>query len=248
LSSFSDLNRKPHVSKDNDFESHLQKCVNAAQTVVELGDKLANSDEWRLFRSFWFTHYCSFCAVVVLYVYTIQRHRARKLGQDGVDLAIDSEADALLTAAERCQRHLAEATRENCPSRRYSIILEELRLDVHRQIDKPLQEVSSVRDRMLGNRYDANAVSQQQANPTVTYAVQPTTYATDIISSVNGDAAIYSSALSSTVPNTMAAIPDEPDFPYDTWGSMDWSQLDSWVRHRSLVSTITQPVDLCELY
>jgi hypothetical protein len=41
---------------------------------------------------------------------------------------------SLFSLAEVCQQHLAEATRKNCPSRRYGIILEETRLEVHKQL------------------------------------------------------------------------------------------------------------------
>ncbi|KAH0344867.1 hypothetical protein KCU83_g8141, partial [Aureobasidium melanogenum] len=55
----------------------------------------------------------------ITYVWQIQRPR--------FDCGLDTEH--LFTLAERCQTHLAHATASNSPSRRYSIILEELRAE-----------------------------------------------------------------------------------------------------------------------
>ncbi|KAE8377409.1 acetyl-CoA synthetase-like protein [Aspergillus bertholletiae] len=68
-----------------------------------------------LIRSFWFTHYPS------------SYPDASRSMEDKNYLC------SLFNLAEACQQHLAEATRKNCPSRRYGIILGELRLEARKQ-------------------------------------------------------------------------------------------------------------------
>jgi hypothetical protein len=100
-----------------DAESSIKHCVTAAFTVLRTADNIATSG--RMFHAFWWTHYVTFCALSITYVWQIQRPR--------FDCGIDTEQ--LFRLAERCQTHLAHATASNSPSRRYSIILEELRAE-----------------------------------------------------------------------------------------------------------------------
>ena len=85
---------------------HAKDCMAAATSVLEMVDEMAR--ESSLFYSFWWTHYVTFCALVVTYAQLLR----------------DGSNDEL---AERCYGHLALATRVNSPSRGYAIILEELR-------------------------------------------------------------------------------------------------------------------------
>ncbi|KAK6006551.1 hypothetical protein QM012_006961 [Aureobasidium pullulans] len=98
-------------------EASIKQCVTAAFTVLRTADNIATSG--RMFHAFWWTHYVTFCALSITYVWQIQRLRC--------DCGLDTEQ--LFTLAERCQTHLAHATASNSPSRRYSIILEELRAE-----------------------------------------------------------------------------------------------------------------------
>lgn len=90
----------------------IQDCVSAASTALELVDSMAS--DGTLFHAFWWTHYVSFCALAVVYVWQIQQKAPLFEGR-------------LLDLAESCLVHLAHATDSNSPSRRYSIILQELR-------------------------------------------------------------------------------------------------------------------------
>jgi hypothetical protein len=92
----------------------IRLCISAAQDALRTIDALAQ--EGPLFHAFWWTHYMTFCALSVTYVWNMQ--------QDSCLEGIDKEA--LSALAGRCQIHLAQATATNSPSRRYSIILEEL--------------------------------------------------------------------------------------------------------------------------
>lgn len=104
--------------------SHADDCIGAAKTVLETVDHMAR--EGPIFHAFWWTHYVTFCALVVIYVWEIQQRRTgRPFG-----LRHDTNGDhraRLLELAERCQGHLAKATATNSPSRRYAVILEEFR-------------------------------------------------------------------------------------------------------------------------
>ena len=116
--------------------NHIQKCIDASEDVLTLVDGLGK--QGILIQSFWFTHYVCFCAIMVIYIHTIQQHRLSAFLEPSAQGIRDpARLHYLFRLAEACQHHLAEATRRNCPSRRYSIILEELRLEVHRQIGTP---------------------------------------------------------------------------------------------------------------
>ncbi|KAL2012023.1 hypothetical protein VTN00DRAFT_4741 [Thermoascus crustaceus] len=120
------------VTRDK-VKIHVQKCISAAKDVMTLVVSLA--DQGILVQSFWFTHYVCFCAIIVVYIYTIQEYRRRPfLGTASAPSDDETATRSLFNLAESCQQHLAKATRRNCPSRRYSIILEELRVEVHRWI------------------------------------------------------------------------------------------------------------------
>lgn len=114
----------------------LRRCIFAAQSALELVDDLAH--EGPTFHAFWWTHYVTFCALAIVYVWKLQSRRSGFAGK----AALDDDA-GLLVLAERCQQHLASATASNSPSRRYSIILEELRNEAqksggHRTAGQPV--------------------------------------------------------------------------------------------------------------
>ena len=137
LNDFVDSRRKP-PAPDPIVTSHIQKCIDASEDVLKVVDRLGK--QGILIQSFWFTHYVCFCAIIVVYIHTIQQHRLSSLaGTSGQGVREQDKLHYLFRLAEACQQHLAEATRANSPSRRYSIILEELRLEVHRQIGTPFQ-------------------------------------------------------------------------------------------------------------
>lgn len=132
LNDFTDLSRRPRNSHPS-VSTHVHKCIKAAEEIMTLVDSLAQ--QTLLIESFWFTHYVCFCAILVVYIHIIQQHRQSTApGPSTASPADTDKLHALFSLAETCQHHLAEATRRNCPSRRYSIILEELRQEVHRQI------------------------------------------------------------------------------------------------------------------
>jgi hypothetical protein len=172
-----------------------------------------------LIQSFWFTHYVCFCAVLVVYIHTIQQHRKSLVGSSSASVSsVGSPNDPdklhqLFSLAESCQQHLAEATRKNCPSRRYGIILEELRQEVHRQIGSSGLSVES-RPHSSNENHIPYVSGDTSQNPdaksvlfdpqTVDFMMQPA----DLGMNAGDDAGFLESLE----------------------GSIWWAQLDSWVR------------------
>ena len=107
----------------------LTECISAAQSVLEMVDRMAR--EGSLFHAFWWTHYVCFCALVVVYVWAIQ--------ESNNNSTINVRRN-IFEQAERCLGHLAQATASNSPSRKYHIIVQELRAEAKRKTGKPPQE------------------------------------------------------------------------------------------------------------
>lgn len=102
------------------YESQINECIEAAKGVLQAVDHLAQ--EGPIFHAFWWTHYVTFCALMVTYVWEAQQRRTF-----GSEWEEKTSSRRLIRLAERCQMHLANATASNSPSRRYAVILEELR-------------------------------------------------------------------------------------------------------------------------
>ena len=102
-------------------EDRATECINAAKASLELVDRMASDST--LFHSFWWTQYVTFCALAVVYVSGIQQKRRN------VSRIRDDSQNQLFGLAERCRSHLVRATTGPSPSRKYNIILEELRLE-----------------------------------------------------------------------------------------------------------------------
>ncbi|CAI6089727.1 unnamed protein product [Clonostachys chloroleuca] len=110
-------------------QSLVEDCIAAARSVLEIVDSMTKDGP--NFQAFWWTHYVTFCALIVVYVWEIQQQKLGKPIITGSDQRVK-----LLELAERCQSHLARATATNSPSRRYAVILEEFRATARRQPEK----------------------------------------------------------------------------------------------------------------
>ncbi|GME66470.1 hypothetical protein GTA08_BOTSDO06454 [Neofusicoccum parvum] len=102
----------------------VDDCLAAARTAIEM--VLNYITEGQPFSSFWFTQYVAFNALAITYLYLLQSRR------QGIDILYQHRD--LLTLADTCQQYLADVTEANAPSMRYSIILEELREELSRQV------------------------------------------------------------------------------------------------------------------
>lgn len=116
------------VSHDMDQTSQLSKFIaegcKAAVEVTRIVHTFVQ-DDFNL-QAFWFTQYTAFCAVMFLYVHCMQINNK-------------SQEQGYMELAERCQMEITRATNRNPSAQRYSVILEELRLEVRRQIRNQLQ-------------------------------------------------------------------------------------------------------------
>lgn len=102
-----------------ELQSTVSECISAAKVALETVDGIVS--DGTMFHALWWTPYVTFCALAVIYVWEIQQRNSQ--------VEPSSDNPSLFELADRCQNHLAQATASDSPSRRYSIILEELRLE-----------------------------------------------------------------------------------------------------------------------
>ncbi|KAM0323784.1 hypothetical protein ACHAPQ_008592 [Fusarium lateritium] len=124
-------------SSSSGYEDQINECIDAARAVLQSVDHIAQ--EGPIFHAFWWTHYVTFCALMVTYVWEAQQRRAH-----GKAWEEKTAARRLLRLAERCQMHLANATESNSPSRRYAVILEELRTTASLTSTSSLEQPSAI--------------------------------------------------------------------------------------------------------
>lgn len=190
-------------------EPQISECIAAARVVFETVDGIAR--EGRLFYSFWWTHYVTFCALLVTYVWEIREDRRGGGGGGG------AEDERLLELAARCHRHLANATATNSPSRRYAVILEEFRREATGRVSR------------CATPPPPPTGSGEQARPPVAQPpVEPLNGWVDPqLSAVDG---VDYSAAGYDGGNGMAAPLQFGSAFLDEWQTTDWLDLDSSVR------------------
>lgn len=172
----------------------IQLCIAAAQDALRTIDAFAQ--EGPLFHAFWWTHYITFCALTVIYVWNTQQPSKNI---DGVD------RQKLMALAEQCEVHLAQATASNSPSRRYSIILEELRSESMKETPYQTRERHS----------DAQSSSAGvTASPSVSHGAPPTAPAFTMPNLVHN------------MENSLAL---EARNPFLNWQATDWLDVDASV-------------------
>lgn len=126
------LNSSGQLGGEN-LDDTVSECISAAKLALETVDGIVS--DGTLFHALWWTPYVTFCALTVVYVWEIQQ-------KNNPDSAFGDDA-SLFELADRCQNHLAQATASDSPSRRYSIILEELRLEArHRGGELSVQSIN----------------------------------------------------------------------------------------------------------
>jgi hypothetical protein len=173
----------------------LAECISAAQSVLEAVDRMAQ--EGRLFHAFWWTHYVCFCALVIVYVWAIQEMH---------DSPTINERRRLLDQAERCLNHLAQATATNSPSREYSIILQELRLEAKRKTARPVR--------------DPNATTNTAR---ADHAVDADTFDIGLPTADEPARHVWQPLFGSPVDTTTSGLQNF----LDDWQTTDWLHLDS---------------------
>ncbi|EGX88202.1 C6 transcription factor, putative [Cordyceps militaris CM01] len=173
-------------SASSSIDEIVSECISAAKMALETVDDIMS--DGMLFHAFWWTPYATFCAVAVVYVWEIQqRGRGGDVGSDPL----------LMELAERCHKHLYQAAATYSLGLRYSIILEELRLQA---------------------RQGSVELAQHQFADTVGIAVVQDN-ALDI---GPGSGAVGLDV--SQMPNDIDAVPLPP---LNEWQLADWLDLDS---------------------
>ncbi|KAL5365571.1 fungal-specific transcription factor domain-containing protein [Aspergillus floccosus] len=115
------------INYDSRVRDRINECISAARKTLELVEYMAKDPN--LFHSFWWTHYATFCALAVVYVWQIRSYSDDSALPRGTHVVLDE-------LAERCHSHLHKASSAASPSRRYGIILDEMRLEAKRQITR----------------------------------------------------------------------------------------------------------------
>lgn len=184
------------------IDDGLSRCIKAAQTVLEASSAGAK-EGGATGPAFWWTHYVTFCALAVVYVWILQRRR------NVLQRRSDVEDAKLLELAETCQHQLATTTVTNSLSRKYSFILEELRMKAR----KPGAHAQTV-------------TTEQQSMP----------YALTVAPPLSGGMALHSPPATQPSMVNMPTQPsissmslmDTPDWIND-WKNTDWLDLDASV-------------------
>ncbi|RYP21436.1 hypothetical protein DL765_002226 [Monosporascus sp. GIB2] len=184
------------------LKDSIEECINAARVTLETVDAMAADDT--VYHALWWTPYATFCALAVVYVWEIQVGRAALDKAQGLR--------GLLELAERCRQHLAKATWEDSPSRRYSVVLEELRQEAKYQSTKTTSQHIT---EPLSQRQEDLRLSSQDLPLSAT--------ATNMIP-MELDGQFNEQILSSQQGGTLSEAS-----LFDGWQTADWLDLDSLV-------------------
>ncbi|KAJ5368847.1 Glyoxylate reductase [Penicillium cataractarum] len=119
----SDL-KDSHLAPGEDMRPDVSACLSAALSILDTINKMFQAN--RIFPAYWFTQYQGFCAIVMIYTYTI-----RAWSEDN-EFCLRH-----FRAAERCQSQIASIAQEGSLAHRYFVIMEEFRSEVrgHIKID-----------------------------------------------------------------------------------------------------------------
>lgn len=210
----------------------IEKCISAAEEIMTIVDELSN--QGRLIQGFWFTHYTCFCAVTVIYIYIIRQQQSSLIGMSNQRTNDSGRLRYLFSLAETCQQHLGRVTANSSPSRRYGLILEELRLEVYRQIPSHL--------RPSRQRISPGAPQDSQAH---SLSKEPAASSREVVSHTNSSQSfpptlgfeVHGSMDSVALPALPADLSDPAAFPFSdpkslgdsAEGAAWWAQLDAWV-------------------
>jgi hypothetical protein len=243
LSNFIDLTR-PAASADERVEVHIEECVEAALVAVNTVSTFVENGMF--YRTFWFSQYISFCAIATLYVYAIRLYQTQRTTAEPMDVNNATSVPKrghmeYFEAAEKCRILIAGKTENNSPSRRYSIILDELKRQVLAEIQGTSSNLNSDIPRKFPGLHGIKASNEDNSatlrdqlrylqDDVQSHSLlngQPEYLDLGTSSRVSlGPAAEPSSAIdsSSFVNTTLDFGQFEPSFDF-----VGWSEFDSWV-------------------
>ena len=248
LNNFLDLT-SPVSSTDERVEFHIQECVEAALVAVNTVSDFV--EKGMLYRTFWFSQYISFCAIATLYVYAIRRYQTQR-----PDAAQMNANDAILVpkrgymecfeAAEKCRTLIASKTENNSPSRRYSIILDELKRQALAEIRGTSSDLNSHAAGRSFGLHSTNASNEDQSTELRDQwkLAQSGIQAHDLFPDQQVDNS-NSGPISRVILGPVGEPSSTMDFPLLATHTMDseqlglpfdfvgWPELDSWVSDKS---------------
>ncbi|KAF5665403.1 C6 transcription factor [Fusarium circinatum] len=126
----------------------VTQCISAAKLALEIVDGMF-SEKSVLFHALWWMPYVTFCALAVVYVWDIQQ-RSNTTADPGNALLFD--------LAEKCQNHLARTIAAESASRRYSIIIEELRQEARQgpqHATRPSQTIQCQQESLISSEHES---------------------------------------------------------------------------------------------
>ncbi|THC89404.1 hypothetical protein EYZ11_011149 [Aspergillus tanneri] len=198
--------------------TYVHKCIGAAEEIMTIINGLASRKA--LIHGFWFTHYVCFCAITVVYIHIIKQHQASSTGDPSNNVENSSQLQYLFSLAETCQQHLGKATSRSSPNRRYGIILEQLRLEVHRQVVSSLRPGTPMRTEDDSHKGLSKFLpSSFHPAPGTTVSPKPNITAFD---------ALPADLFASHLLDDSFKLYDSFGFPDSSDTSAWWAQLDSW--------------------
>ncbi|KAJ5216391.1 uncharacterized protein N7498_002798 [Penicillium cinerascens] len=227
---------RPRLLHDEDFDQELPDEVADPDLLINepsmrsgVADDvmIASVLHYRqktLIHGFWFTHYVCFCAVTVVYIHIIKQYQASSTGAPpNKKVENSSQLQYLFSLAETCQQHLRKATSRSSPNRRYGIILEQLRLEVHRQVVSSLRPGAQVEteDDSHKDLSKADSFLPPSFDPTPVTAVSPKPH------NMAFDA-LPADLFASHLVDDSIKLYDSFGFPDNSDTSAWWVQLDSW--------------------
>ncbi|KAM0212510.1 hypothetical protein ACHAPQ_009601 [Fusarium lateritium] len=130
------------------LQACVTQCIGAAKLALEIVDGMF-SEKSVLFHALWWMPYVTFCALAVVYVWDIQQ-RSNEAAQTG--------NTSLFDLAERCQNHLARTIAVESASRRYSVIIEELRQEARQgpqHATRPSQMVNCQQESLVPSEHES---------------------------------------------------------------------------------------------
>jgi hypothetical protein len=187
--------------------SNVSACLDAAMSIVRQVDEVFASSD--LFRSFWFTQYYAFCAVVILYIYRIQQGLGVNLGED---------REGYFEKGVRCQRQLESVVGEDCLAQRYCLVLEELRVEAVRQ---------------SGRLSNTGAYDTATPAGTDKATIQPGVIALPAQADDTSPSSLLYNGDNNMLPTPDSSVAFNPSF---TSSELDWSDLASWGQFEGLVT------------
>ncbi|KAJ5307072.1 hypothetical protein PENANT_c003G04394 [Penicillium antarcticum] len=201
---------------------YVHKCIAAAEEIMTIINGLASRKA--LIHGFWFTHYVCFCAITVVYIHVIKQHQASLGDSSNKKVENSSQLQYLFSLAETCQQHLGKATSQSSPNRRYGIILEQLRLEVHRQVISSLRPGAPIETEDSQKSLKSNSFLPPSFHPapvTTTAAVSPKP-------EIMAFDSLPSDLFDSHLVDDSFKLYDNFGFPDSSDTSAWWAQIDSW--------------------